>query len=389
MTSPRTEYDVIVIGAGIEGSSCAYNLVQEGKGVLLLEQFPLPHSRGSSHGQSRITRYAYEDEFYVRMMVDAFPLWEQLEKEAGTEFFVNCGVLDLRTNDSPGLNRVLTSLRALNVPHERLSSRDIARRFPTILARDDDEAIYDPSGGLLRADKALRAYQEVFKSRGGVLQDNEPVTSITPGDVVNVVTTKSTYNARQVVLAAGPWAEKLCSSLGLILPLVPKRISVYYWKTSDELTPVYGTQHFPCFIDYRWGDSVLHSYSLPVSEYPGLLKVCIHDGARIDPDERDRGASDTWIESSISHIVATTFKGLEITPSIKEYCIYTVTPDHHPFIDRHPRYSNIVIAAGFSGHGFKLAPAVGRAVADLVCQRKPRYDLSPFKVDRFQRKSSL
>ncbi|GFN92900.1 peroxisomal sarcosine oxidase [Plakobranchus ocellatus] len=87
MASSRALYDVIVIGAGIEGSSCAYNLAKEGMKVLLIEQFPLPHIRGSSHGQSRITRYAYSKAFYVRMMVDCFPMWAQLEKESGEDFF--------------------------------------------------------------------------------------------------------------------------------------------------------------------------------------------------------------------------------------------------------------------------------------------------------------
>ncbi|BFZ05377.1 hypothetical protein BsWGS_08416 [Bradybaena similaris] len=382
-------YDVIVVGAGIEGSSSAYNLVKQGLKVLLLEQFPLPHSRGSSHGQSRITRYVYEDDFYVRMMVDAFPLWTQLEQESGSELFDNCGVLDIRSADSLGMRRALDALRVHNISHENLSPKELQRRFPMLTTGPSDAGIWDPNGGLLRADKALRAFQDVFKKLGGVIHDNEPVTSVTPGSLVAVGTTRSVYTSHSLVLAAGPWSEPLCSSLGLHLPLKPIRISVFYWRTSEEYKEVYGTKTFPCFIDSRGGSNYCHTYGLPMSEYPGLVKVCPHDGPRIDPDDRDKGTDDSWTEQGTVAIIKSTFKGLATTPSIREYCMYTETPDKHPFLDRHPRYSNVVIAAGFSGHGFKLAPAIGKAVTELVLHIEPTYNMKPFKIDRFEPKSHL
>ncbi|XP_059145759.1 peroxisomal sarcosine oxidase-like [Physella acuta] len=371
MASLRALYDVIVIGAGIEGSSSAYNLVKSGKRVLLLEQFPLPHSRGSSHGQSRITRYAYEEDFYVRMMVDAFPMWAELERESGVDFFVNCGTLDMRQPGSRGLQEVANSLRAHNVPHEVLTPADVRRRFPVINGGDNCGGIWDPSGGILRADRALRAFQTVFKDHGGVIRDGEKVCSITPGGAtVTVMTSRSVYTASSVVIAAGAWAGPLCASLGLHLPLQPIRANVYYWKAESGAGPDYASSRFPCIIDSR-KHSGYDVYSLPMDEYPGLVKVCYYTGPEIDPDERDKVGSDEWVVDRVRDTLTSTFPTLEREPAIREYCIFTKTPDLHPFIDRHPRHPNIIIAVGFSGHGFKLAPAVGKAVCELVFNLPP------------------
>uniref|UniRef100_A0A0B7AJ52 sarcosine oxidasee (formaldehyde-forming) n=1 Tax=Arion vulgaris TaxID=1028688 RepID=A0A0B7AJ52_9EUPU len=373
-------YDVIVIGAGVEGSASAYSLAKEGKKVLLIEQFPLPHSRGSSHGQSRITRYAYEDEFYVRMMVDAFPLWAELEKEVQTEIFINCGVLDLRTEDSPGMRRVLNSLRAHNILHEKLSAEELQQRYPSIKGGEKCEAILDQNGGILRADRAVRSFQQVFKQLGGVIQDNEQVKSVTPGTIITVKTARGQYSSHSIVLAAGAWAGPLCSTLGLNLPLKPIRIGVYYCKASEEQ---FGSQKFPCFIDSRGVTGGFHVYGLPMSEYPGLVKVCSYQGTDINPDERDNNTDDPWVDKAVPQIAASILPDLDVTTSIKEYCIYTMTPDSHPIIDRHPQHPNIVIAAGFSGHGFKLSPAVGKAVTELILTKSPTYNMQPFKITRF------
>ncbi|XP_059145758.1 peroxisomal sarcosine oxidase-like, partial [Physella acuta] len=352
-------------------------------------QFPLPHSRGSSHGQSRITRYAYEDEFYVRMMVDAFPMWAELERESGVDFFVNCGIIDLRQQGSHGLERVAHSLRAHNVPHEVLTPADVKRRFPVINGGDNCGGIWDPSGGILRADRALRAFQTVFKDHGGVIRDGEKVCSITPGGAtVTVMTSRSVYTASSVVIAAGAWAGPLCASLGLQLPLQPIRTQVLYWKATEGADQAYRSSKFPCFIDSRL-ETGFDVYGFPMDEYPGLVKVCLHNGPSIDPDERDKVINDDWVAEKVKNTVTSTFKTLETKPAIKEYCIYTNTPDSHPFIDRHPKHPNIVIAAGFSGHGFKLAPAVGKAVCELVLKLTPAYNMKPFKIDRFAPRSSL
>ncbi|KAK7088211.1 peroxisomal sarcosine oxidase-like [Littorina saxatilis] len=381
-------FDVIVIGAGIEGSSSAYHLAKSGQKTLLLEQFPLPHSRGSSHGQSRITRYAYTQDYYTHMMLDSYPLWDTLEKEAGVNIYKKCGLLNIGLENGNFLGSVAGSMSRHGMDFQSFQSSEFQRRYPMLRYPPRSGAILDPMGGILRADKALAAFQTMFKQLGGVLREGETVKVIRPGQpLVTVTTTKGEYRAKKVVMATGPWTSKLLEPLGLRLPLKPIRITVCYWRENRETTP-HSSDRFPCIIDGGQDDGEeFHVYGLPSEEYPGYVKVCLHDGPDIDPDARDE-ADDTWVREKVTDYVRQHFPWLQGSPGIVEACIYTNTPDNDPVIDYHPQHSNIIIAAGFSGHGFKLAPAVGKAVTELALNKPLSYNMAPFAVSRFNAASS-
>ncbi|XP_069134301.1 peroxisomal sarcosine oxidase-like [Argopecten irradians] len=377
------EYDCIVVGAGIEGSSTAYNLVKEGQRTLLLEQFPLPHSRGSSHGQSRITRMAYGGEdYYTEMMIEAFKLWTELENEYGTTLYRKTGLLAVGRPGCDLIDGTVESLRKYSVSYTKLDEHELRSKYPMLHYPADFVAVEDHTGGILFADKALAAFQTEFLRHGGTLQDNEPVVDVFPGDIVTVNTNKASYRGRNLVLTVGPWATKVLPTLGVQLPLKTLRISVLYWR---EKTPgEYGAETFPIVLD----DNCVGQYDiygLPSLEYPGLYKLCLHAGPEVDPDRRDE-ADSTWVVENMKQYVADHFPRLEPHPAIIETCIYTNSPDHDFVLDRHPAWDNIIIGAGFSGHGFKLSPVVGKILADLVLKKNPSYNLSHFKIDRFNRK---
>ncbi|XP_041349375.1 peroxisomal sarcosine oxidase-like [Gigantopelta aegis] len=373
-------YDAIVVGAGVEGSATAYHLAKQHQRTLLIEQFPLPHSRGSSHGQTRVTRKAYEDDFYTAMMADAYQMMFQLEKEAGVKLYRKTGCLYIGLSDSGNLKKVESSLQKHGCVHEKISASEMKARFPGFAVSADMCAILDSEGGILRADKMISAFQTMFIRFGGQLHDGEPVESIQPGNIVTVKTSKGLYKTRNVAIAAGPWASKLLTPLGLSLPLKCKKILVMYWKEKtrgsysvDENCPVFS--YTP-----RHATAVI--YGLPSDEYPGLVKVCLHHGPEIDPDLRDE-VDVTWVEDTVREYVTKHMPGLEPVPSVVESCIYTNTPDSHFILDRHPRWSNILIAVGFSGSGFKISPVVGKAVCELIMKTTPSYDLSYFRINRF------
>ncbi|XP_076453157.1 peroxisomal sarcosine oxidase-like [Babylonia areolata] len=379
-------FDAIVIGAGIEGSSSAYTLAKHGQKTLLLEQFPLPHSRGSSHGQTRIIRYAYEQDFYSRMMLDAFPLWHTLAKEAAVQLFKQCGVLNLGHQNGKFLTAISSAMSHHGMEFEEISSSQLVQRYPMLQYSPRMAAVLDPRGGVLLADKALAAFQKVFRQLGGVLHDGEPVTAITPGQpLVTVTTTKHRYRAKKVVIAAGPWTGKLVKPLGVSLPFRPTRVTVMYWQETKEGS--HASDRFPCLIDGGEEEGGHHIYSLPSDEYPGYVKVCLHIGPEIDPDNRDE-VDDSWVRQKVSQYVCSHLPWLRTTPGVVEACIYTNTPDNNPVIDSHPKHKNIIIAAGFSGHGFKLAPVVGKAVSELVLEKPHTYTMSPFALSRFNASSS-
>jgi len=223
---------------------------------------------------------------------------------------------------------------------------------------------------------------------GGVIQDAEPVVRIVPSSderSVTVHTDKSVYTASSLVLCAGAWTNRMTDPLGLHLPLRVQRVCVWYWKALQKGFDV--SDGFPTFIAPQAGVGTIDDeiWGLPSYEYPGLVKVAFHGGHEVDPTERDAiptGTESRFLDKTID-FVRTHLKGLEPRPSITETCMYTVTPDRNFILDKHPKWKNIVIGAGFSGHGFKLSPVVGKVLAELAAGKQPSYCLDPFTIDRF------
>ncbi|MGB1288767.1 MAG: FAD-dependent oxidoreductase, partial [Aggregatilineales bacterium] len=129
-------FDVIVIGAGIVGSGAAYHLSKNGQRVLLLEQFEIDHQRGSSYGDSRIIRYAYDKTPYISLIKDVFPLWETLEQESGESLLVKTGGIDFGFPDAETFMDTLHSMQTMDIPHELLITEDARLRFPQFSFED-------------------------------------------------------------------------------------------------------------------------------------------------------------------------------------------------------------------------------------------------------------
>ncbi|XP_037534341.1 peroxisomal sarcosine oxidase [Nematolebias whitei] len=379
---PEERFDCVVIGAGVQGSFTAYQLAQQNRNTLLLEQFVLPHSRGSSHGQTRIIRKAYSEDFYVDMMEESYKLWAQLEKEAGVQLYRQTGLLVMGPEKSDGYLKVKTTLQRNKVPAVVLTPDNFNQHIPNLRLAEGDGALVEITAGVLYADRVLRTVQTQFEKLGGVLRDNEEVTDIKPGPCVTVCTSAGVYVANSVVITAGPWTNALLAHTGLQLPLEVVKINVCYWKEK-----VSGTYHvkkrFPCFIQTEGEETKEHIYGLPSNEYPGLVKICYHMGSRTDPDQRDRQTERTDIDI-LRRFVARCMPGLIPEPAVVESCMYTLTPDHNFVLDCHPTYNNIIIGAGFSGHGFKFGPVVGKLLCELSLGEVPSFDLSPFRIRRFQ-----
>ncbi|XP_071374637.1 peroxisomal sarcosine oxidase [Centroberyx affinis] len=383
--STKEDYDCIVIGAGVQGSFTAYQLAKQNKKTLLLEQFVLPHTRGSSHGQTRIIRKAYEQDFYTHMMEECYQLWAQLEREADVKLYRRTGLLVMGPEKAHDYQLIKNTLQRNLVPTVILKREDFSQHIPHVNLSDGDEALVDTTAGVLYADRALKTVQGQFQKLGGVIKDGQKVTDIKPGPVVTVSTSSGVYRARSLVITAGAWANTVLSHVGLQLPLQVVRINVCYWK--EKLPGSYDVKRrFPCFLQVECKEAKDHIYGLPSNEYPGLIKVCYHMGSETDPDERDKQTDRSDIEL-LQRYIACCFPGLVPEPAVVESCMYTVTPDRHFVLDCHPTYSNIVIGAGFSGHGFKFGPIVGKLLCELSQGEVPSYDLSPFRIRRFQAKS--
>ncbi|XP_070685336.1 peroxisomal sarcosine oxidase [Pempheris klunzingeri] len=379
------EYDCIVIGAGVQGSFTAYQLVKKKRKTLLLDQFVLPHTRGSSHGQTRIIRRAYEQDFYTHMMEECYELWAQLEREAAVRLYRQTGLLVMGPESSESYQQFKDTLQRNKVPMVLLTSDNFSQHIPHVHLAEGDGALVDTSAGVLYADRALRTVQGLFQRMGGVIRDKEKVTDIKPGPVVTVSTSAGVYRAKSVVITCGAWANSLLAPTGLQLPLKVVKINVCYWK--EKVAGSYDVKRrFPCFLLTEGEESKEHIYGLPSNEYPGLVKICYHMGSETDPDQRDKQTDRSDIDI-LQRYVARCLPGLDPEPAVVESCMYTLTPDRHFVLDCHPVHRNIVIGAGFSGHGFKFGPIIGKLLCELSLGDVPSYDLSPFRIQRFQAKT--
>eukprot|EP00057_Strongylocentrotus_purpuratus_P015690 XP_011670164.1 PREDICTED: peroxisomal sarcosine oxidase [Strongylocentrotus purpuratus] len=317
------------------------------------------------------------------MMSEAFPMWKELEKETSTPLYKQTGLLTISLPPNKGLyESSLHLMRKFQRPHRILDHETRKREYPQLDIPKDALAFLDYGGGTLRADKALRAYQDTYKNCGGIIKEEEPVLEITPGTLVTVRTSKGTYRTRHLILTPGAWAQKVLRPLGLDPPLTVTRINVPYWQEKE----VGAMSKFPNVIFETENKSFV--YGLQELEYPGLTKIPFNGGAdTVDPDYRDTVHNEAVGHKSeiefMKKFIARYFPLLLSEPSIMETCMYTTTPDMELIMDRHPVYPNIIVCCGCSGHGFKLAPSIGKILCRMAMGKEPHIDITALSFKRF------
>ena len=378
-------FDAIVVGLGGMGSAAAYHLAARGRRVLGLDQFTPPHDKGSSHGQSRVIRQAYyEDPAYVPLLLRAYELWRQLERDAGRELLTLTGGLMLGAPDSGVVAGSLRSAKQHGLPHELLDAPEIRKRFPQFNPGSDTVALYEKNAGCVRPEEAVRAHLNLAAKQGATLQFDTEVTGWSAThERVHVATSRGDYEADQLVVCAGPWLGKLLADLGLPLR-VERRVQLWF-------EPVGGIQpflpdKFPIWI-WETRDRA-HPYGLPALDgASGGVKVSLHHGGKnpaCTPDTIDRAVGDEEIELARSS-VSTLLPALNGRCVRTATCMYTKTLDEHFLIDRHPAHPPVLIVSPCSGHGFKFCPVVGEIVADLVERGETRHPIGLFNVARLGR----
>ncbi|XP_047484408.1 peroxisomal sarcosine oxidase-like [Penaeus chinensis] len=368
------EFDVAVVGGGVMGSCAAYCLAQAGKSTVLIEQFPIPHSRGSSCGQSRITSLGDYTSPYMKPIINhGYKQWLKILATAAADLFRVCPLLTV-SHDLEFMKEKAKIVKDTGFDPVWIPVDKVNEKYKTSFPKESS-ALIDTSGGVLFAQKCVQEVQRLFKDLGGVIVDAWPVTSIEPGDPwVQVKGRRSAIRAKSLVLCPGPWATEVLTPLGIDLPLKTVRLGVYYWKVKDS--------SFPRGTICDMTDPHNFFYAVSPLEYPGLIKVGLHEGVETTPSTRDKiDMSD--IKMKISQYIQQHMPNVESEPAIEESCMYTVTPDEDFVMDYHPEHKNIVYAVGFSGRGFKYAPAIGEMLAGMVQGHDPIHDLSPFSAARF------
>jgi sarcosine oxidase len=374
------QYDVIVLGLGDMGSAALAHLAARGKKVVGLEQFSPAHSMGSSHGQTRVIRQAYfEDPAYVPLLLRAYELWADLERQTGRHLFLKTGGLMTGYAGSEVVAGSTRSAREWNLAHEVLTAADIRRRYPVLTPLDDEVALYEPNAGILFPEECILAHLQVAVAAGAEARFGTKVTGwqATPGGGVTVRTTDGEFSADRLVICAGAWFGKLAPELNL--PLKIER-NVLHWFDPAANAPDFAPERFPIFLLQRRGVPIF--YGFPAMPGQGF-KVAIHHSERYTTaDEIDRTVAPAEVEA-MRQIFSGFLPSANGTWRRSAVCMYTNTPDEHFVIGIHPQHPQVVVAGGFSGHGYKFCSVMGEVLTDLAIQGGTPHPIGLFSPTRF------
>jgi sarcosine oxidase len=371
-------FDVIVIGLGAVGSATAYHLSRKGSRVLGLDQFTPPHSLGSSHGQSRMIREAYyENPIYVPLVQRAYELWSELETETDQILLRPTGGLMIGPPDGALITGVLRSARNYHLGHELLQAHEVRYRYPALNPTDDMVAVWESRAGTLLPEKCIEAHLALAERQNATLIFGEAaITWKIDGDGVEVTTPKAKYRGSRLLIAAGPWTKKFVKDVSL--PLIVER-QVPFWFRALAHPEQFYPDRCPVYI---WEYEPTH-YLSGFPDYGKGIKIARHhDGEATEPDNVDRVVRHEDVEV-IRKLIQRFIPNADGALLSATVCLYTNTPDHHFLIDSHPSYPQILIASPCSGHGFKFSSALGELLADLLIQGQTSFDLSLFKMERF------
>lgn len=384
-TTVQDKFDVIVLGVGSMGSSTCYHLAKKGYKVLGLEQFDIPHEQGSHAGQSRIIRKAYgEASDYVPLLERAYYNWKTLESETGSQVYFKTGLVYFGADHDPFLETVEKSSVAYNIPVNKLSAEECSQKYPQFKLPNDFKRLEEPDAGLLTPERSILLMVQQALFNGAVVKTKEKVLGWNHlNNVVTVTTNKGTYLASKLVITSGAWTSKLISNLAIPLKITRQALAWVQPKKWDDFT----LGKFPCWL-LEHGEYDFYGFPiLPVGSFGGPLglKLALHypNGEVTDPDQVNRITKESDENVLIQFLNEFMPDGYKSTLEMKT-CLYTISPDQNfilDFVSGHD--NNVVMAAGFSGHGFKFASVIGEIMADLAVDGKTALPIEFLSARRF------
>ena len=371
-------FDVLIIGAGIMGCSTAFQLAQRGLKVAVLEKEGI--GAGSTGHSSAIIRQHYSNELTARMALHSLRLFQNFAEQVGGECgFTPVGfVIMVAAADQDGLAANVAMQKKIGVPTELISPAALAELMPGVETSDLVSAVYEPESGYADPNLTVNSYANAARRLGAKIFLDSPVTKVrfNGGKVVGVDTPQDYFAAPQVVNCAGPWGARVAKLAGLEAPINACRVQVSLFRRP----PGHEAGH-PVVADFTQA-----SYFRPETgqlTLAGLIDPAEAE-AVVDPDNFKQQV-DADFTLQVGEQLVRRYPVMEQSRSIGGYAsLYAITPDWHPIVDEVPAGSGFFMCAGFSGHGFKLGPAVGVMMADLLTgQSDPQFSPHLFRLSRY------
>jgi sarcosine oxidase subunit beta len=371
-------YDVIIIGGGIMGCCSAYELAQRGLKVAVFDKKSI--GEGPTGNSSAIIRQHYSNVLTARMALYSLRIFQDFEDRVGGESgFTQAGfVVMVKDKDRPGLEANVAMQRQLGIKTELLPAEALQELAPTV-ARDDLVAVaYEPESGYADPYLTVNAYAQAARRHGATVFQDKEVTKIRrQGErIIGVEAGGEIFDTESILNAAGAWGSGVANLAGADVPINACRVQVAFFRRP----PGHETPH-PVIADF-----INATYFRP--ETGDLTLVGLIDpgeaDAIVNPDGFKQYLDDDFILAAGERLVRR-YPAMEMSESTGGYAsLYAITPDWHPIIDEVSEGSGFYICSGFSGHGFKLGPAVGVMVADMLTgESEPIFDPQLFRLGRF------
>lgn len=365
-------FDVIVIGAGSMGASTCWDLANRGVKVLGIDQFHPPHEHGSHTGQSRIIRKAYfEHPDYVPLLERSYENWKKFEVETGATFYFETGIVYFGKPSHPTMQGVRKSAELYDLKADEINKKDSVKEFPAFRIPGDFQTLFEPEAGFVTPETSIRHYLQFAEKLGAKFKFGERVLSWKrEGDGVKVTTDRETYFAEKLIITTGSWSSSLIPQLKSSLKVTRQTLAWISPKNPD----LFSLGNFPCWFIEDEELGMFYGFPvLPFEKFGGPigLKLASHrPGETVDPDHVERKTLRSE-EESIRKILSKYLPEAGDEIITLKTCLYTYSPDENFIIDFLPGTNNrVIIACGFSGHGFKFVPVIGEILADLSVKGK-------------------
>lgn len=373
------KFDLVVVGVGTVGSMALWHAASRGARVLGVERYGIGHQRGAAGGETRIFRTAYkEGRQYVPLLERSRQLWDQLERTHGTRLFIPTGALTIGPDSHPEVAEVMASARAHDLPLEVLDADETSSRFPQHRLTDEEIAVLDPSGGLLLPSAAIEAAVGTAVTLGAAVRTETTVSGLvsTAGGVQVVLADGGTVRARRVIVTVGPWTRQLVPEVASQMEV---RRSVLHWFAPRD-PGSYGPERFP--VGIRRG-GIDRNLSFFPSVDGSTIKVNYHVPKQVVPDpERFDGTIDPDYSARVAAGIVPLFDGLEPHAHRAAGYMEGYTHDNHGLVGELAGRPGVLVLAGFSGHGFKMSPALGEIAVDMALEGGVEHDLAFLEIDR-------